>query len=178
MKKIKRLPWIFLKSTLFTFLASIAIAFVVGIRINTTNSVAGKIWVVTDKKEPSTGDVVSFCPPPSHPAFKMARERHYLAAGFCPGGYQPVIKKVMAKAGDTISINEKGIFVNGNFLSKSKPKKHDNLGKILPNYKLENFVLKDGMLLLIGDNSENSFDARYFGIIDSIQVQNVLKLLI
>lgn len=178
MKKIKRLPWIFLKSTLFAFLASIVIAFAVGIRINTTNSVAGKIWLVSDKKEPSTGDVVSFCPPPSHPAFKMARERHYLASGFCHGGYQPVIKKVMAKAGDTISINEKGIFVNGNFLSKSKPKKHDNLGKILPNYKLENFVLKDGMLLLIGDNSENSFDARYFGIIDSMQIQNVLKPLI
>ena len=163
---------------LFVSMTICVVGFFLKIKINTTNSLAGKIWIVADKKEPNTGDVVSFCPPPSHPTFKMARERRYLVSGFCPGGYQPILKKVMAKAGDKVTICEKGVFVNGNFLEKSMPKKHDNLGKILPSYRIKNFVLKDGMLLLIGDNSENSFDARYFGIIDTIQVQNVLKPLI
>ena len=163
----------FLKILLVVFLLVVSVAFVFNIKINTTNSIDGVLWMGSNKNI-EKGDVVLFCPPPNHPVFQMARERHYLNAGFCPSKTDALIKKVYAQQGDVVSINEHGVFVNGVFLEKSIPKKHDNLGKILPIYRMNDFVLENGMLILIGDNSELSFDSRYFGIIDESHVQSVL----
>src|SRR5262245_61160358 len=57
------------------------------------------------------GDLVVGCVPVV--AARLARERGYLAGGNCPGGVQPVLKRVGAVPGDMVAVFPDGITVNG-----------------------------------------------------------------
>jgi conjugative transfer signal peptidase TraF len=105
---------------------------VAGARINTSKSIpVGLYWTTSGPME--KGAYVIFCPPPSW-VFNEARERGYIGAGFCPGAYGYLMKRVAATARDTVKITNEGVRVNGERWPQSAPRHADNAGRPLSRY--------------------------------------------
>jgi len=142
-------------------------------RINNTKSISvGLYWMTRDPVE--KGAYVIFCPPQAD-VFNEAKKRGYIGAGFCPGGYGYMMKRVLAAKNDVITINDAGVRVNGDLLPLSKPIKADKAGRPLSRFQTDRFVLGSSDLLLMGDVSAKSFDGRYFGTIDRSQIKGVIR---
>ncbi|SEO30848.1 conjugative transfer signal peptidase TraF [Nitrosospira multiformis] len=110
--------------------------------------------------------------------FDEARERGYISAGFCPGNYGYMMKRVLAMAGDVVTSTDAGMSVNGEVLQVSTPLTKDKAGRIMPRYSTDSYTLKESELLLMSDVSGTSFDGRYFGPVDAGQVREVIKPLV
>ncbi|GKS70574.1 conjugative transfer signal peptidase TraF [Nitrosomonas sp. PY1] len=170
-KPIKILSVSVLTMSAVLFVLSIG-ARISGIYINTTPSLPVGFYKVVD--EPIVnGAYVAFCPPQDE-VFDMARDRSYINQGNCTGGYGLLLKRVYAQPGDTVSIDQAGIFVNGEYLPNSAQLKADADGHALPQYRLQ-AVLNDAEYLLLSDLNPQSFDARYFGLIARDQIQKVVR---
>jgi conjugative transfer signal peptidase TraF len=143
-----------------------------GIRLNTTPSIPLGVYQLTN--EPLVkGDYVLFCPPPA-PVFTLAKARGYLGAGFCPGGYGHLIKRLVATQGDEVSIGTEGVRVNGQWLPLSEPLKRDGGDRPLPNYA-GLWVLNSAEVLVMSDSNPGSFDGRYFGPIPRSQLEGMIR---
>ena len=170
-KPIKILAVSVLAVSVSLFVLSIG-AKISGIYINTTPSLPVGFYKVVD--EPIVnGAYVAFCPPQDE-VFDMAKDRSYINRGDCPGGYGLLLKRVFAQFGDSVSIDQAGIFVNGEHLPNSAQLKTDADGHSLPQYRLK-AVLGDAEYLLLSYLNPQSFDARYFGLIARDQVQQVVR---
>ncbi len=144
-----------------------------GIYLNTTPSLSVGFYQVVD--EPIVkGVYVAFCPPQNE-VFDMARDRSYINRGDCPGGYGLLLKRVFALSGDTVFIDQVGIFVNGEHLPNSAQLTADAEDQPLPQYHLDQRVLDDFEYLLLSDVNPQSFDARYFGLIARDQIRQVVR---
>jgi conjugative transfer signal peptidase TraF len=147
-----------------------------GARVNTSKSIpVGLYWTTsapTDK-----GAYVLFCPPPSG-VFTQARERGYIGAGFCPGDYGYLMKRVAATERDTVTVTSEGVWVNGERLPLSEPRQADKAGRPLPRYQANGYVLGDAEVLLMSDGSATSFDGRYFGPVSRAQLKTAIKLIL
>jgi conjugative transfer signal peptidase TraF len=74
-----------------------AVGYAAGARINTTRSIpAGLYWA--SSAPVGKGAYVMFCPPQAA-VFADARERGYIGAGVCPGGYGYLMKRILAANG-------------------------------------------------------------------------------
>jgi signal peptidase I len=96
-------------------------------------------------------------------------------------GYQDkgiiYIKRVIAKAGCTVGIVNKRLYVNGLPFNESPKTKQDYLN-ILPHYEdrfhwgpgnrdnMPEIVVPECKLFVMGDNRDNSADSRYWGYVD------------
>ncbi|NBQ70233.1 MAG: conjugative transfer signal peptidase TraF [Nitrosomonadaceae bacterium] len=170
-KTIKILIVLILTMSASLFVLSIS-ARISGIYMNTTPSLPVGFYKVIDEPIVS-GAYVAFCPP-QDTVFDMARDRSYINQGNCPGGYGLLLKRVFAQSGDTVSIDQAGIFVNGEHLPNSAQLTADAEGQPLPQYRLNN-VLNDAEYLLLSDVNPQSFDARYFGLVARDQIQQVVR---
>jgi conjugative transfer signal peptidase TraF len=99
-------------------------------------------------------------------------------AGFCPGGYGYMMKRVLAMAGDRVTSGEEGLAVDGKPLPESVPRKTDSAGRVLLLYPFFDYRLKESELLLMSDVSGTSFDGRYFGPVNAGQLREVIKPLV
>ena len=70
------------------------------------------------------------------------------------------VKRVIGINGDQVEINEKGIFVNNKLYKETS-----DLG--LPNTKI---ILKDNEYYVLGDNTDSSYDSRFYGPISNTQI--------
>jgi len=170
-KTIKILIVLILTMSASLFVLSIS-ARISGIYINTTPSLPVGFYKVVDEPIVS-GAYVAFCPP-QDAIFDMARDRSYINRGDCPGGYGLLMKRVFAQPGDTVLIDQAGIFVNGEHLPNSAQLETDAEGQPLPQYRLQ-AVLGDSEYLLLSDLNPQSFDARYFGLIARDQIRQVVR---
>lgn len=162
-----------------TLAASIGVGIVAGGiyaaggRFNTSKSLELGLYWITDA--PITkGAYVMFCPP-ERKVFMDAKERGYIDAGFCPGNFGHLMKKILAAKGDTIAVTPQGVTVNGEVLPYSKPVAEDGVGRPLPQLSSERYTLGASELLLMSDSSPTSFDGRYFGPITRSQVTSVIR---
>ena len=171
-KPIKILVISVLAMSVSLFVLSIG-AKINGIYINTTPSLPVGFYKMVDEPIVS-GAYVAFCPP-QDAVFDMAMDRSYINPGDCPGGYGLLLKRVFAQSGDTVSIDQVGIFVNGKHLPNSAQLKTDADGHALPQYHLDQRVLDDSEYLLLSDVNPQSFDARYFGLIVRNQIKQVVR---
>ena len=147
-------------------------AYFSGARVNTTNSIpVGLYWVAN--RPVASGEYVVLCPPPSG-IFDEAKRRGYFGAGFCPGDYEYLMKKILAAKKDKVVFADDGVYVNGDLLAFSKPLATDKFNRPLPVLRAE-YELGDSDLLLMTDVSEKSFDSRYFGLINRSQVKDVIR---
>lgn len=157
-------------------MAAAALAWAAGARINTTRSIpVGLYWAsgaVVEK-----GAYVLFCPPQA-PVFDEARARGYIGAGFCPGGYGYMMKRVAAAQGDVVAVSEVGVWVNGALLPASAPSTEDAGGRELPRFHADAYPLGAAEVLLMSPLSRTAFDARYFGPLDRAQIRTVLTPLV
>jgi conjugative transfer signal peptidase TraF len=148
------------------------VAYQAEVVINTTPSLPLGLYRAVNAPL-ARGAYVKFCPPQS-PAFDVARRRGYLGAGFCPGGYAFMIKRMAAGPGDQVAVTHEGVIVNGRLLAMSAPMRTDGDGRFMPSFTQDR-ALTGSELLLMSDVSRVSFDARYFGPLDRAQVRAVVE---
>ena len=148
------------------------LVYAVGIRINTTPSLPLGVYQLTNELLVK-GAYVLFCPPPAA-IFTMAKARGYLGAGYCPGGYGHLMKRLVATKDDKVIINAEGVLINDRRLPLSGAIQHDGLGRSLPHYEAS-WVLGDDEVLLMSDSHSGAFDGRYFGPIQRSQIEGVLR---
>ncbi len=150
-----------------------AACYAAGARINTTKSIpVGLYWTTSAPVE--KGAYVLWCPPKAG-VFDDAKERGYIGAGFCAGGYGYMMKRVLAAKSDTVTVTDDGVRVNGELLPLSKPIKTDSAGRPLPRFQADRYTLGNSEVLLMSDVSGTSFDGRYFGPINLSQVKTVIR---
>ena len=150
-----------------------AAAHVAGIRINTTRSYPSGLYIKTSAPI-ERGALVIFCPPDTAP-FQEARTRGYIGKGFCPGGYEYMIKKAVAFAGDRVAITMQGVTINGELLPNSKPLPNDAAGRGLHRFSLAARALDANEVLLMSDYSAKSFDGRYFGTLHTSAIISAIQ---
>ena len=147
-----------------------------GARVNTSKSIpVGLYW--TTGAPMDKGAYVLLCPPQAE-AFSEARDRGYLGAGFCPGGYGYLMKRVAATENDTVTITGEGVRVNGKLLPLSAPRQADRAGRPLPRYQANEYVLGSDEVLLMSDRSATSFDGRYFRPVNRSQLKATITPII
>lgn len=136
------------------------------IYINTSNSLPYGFYLSLPIDKIHRGDLLLMCLD-SNTAF-LAKKRHYISKGSCPHQSAPLGKYVQALNGDMVTVNKEGIYVNYQYIEKSKSLKIDALGRPLP-LSLNNKILKKDEFLVV-NSQENSFDSRYFGVIKKEQI--------
>ena len=102
---------------------------VFGLTLNTTPSYPRGLWRQVAVAEPPVirGRMALACPPPA-PAFDEAVRRGYMGGpGSCPNGYRPIMKRIMAVAGDVVTFDGTGgaMRVNGAEIPNSARQPHD-----------------------------------------------------
>lgn len=146
--------------------------YAIGARINTTRSIpVGLYW--TSRQPLEKGAYVFFCPPPGA-VLAQARQRGYIGAGFCPGGYGYMMKRVVGVHDDSVAVTPEGVRVNGVLLPLSRPLKTDQAGRRLASYPAGRFTLGVSEVLLMSSESRTSFDGRYFGPVTRAQIRAVI----
>jgi conjugative transfer signal peptidase TraF len=154
-------------------LVASAAVYAAGARINTTKSIPiGLYWISNARVV--KGAYVMFCPPQSS-VFVEAKERGYIGAGFCPGGFGYMMKRILAAKNDIVAINDEGVRINGELLPLSVPRKVDTVGRALPQFHVDHYTLGEAELLLMSDVSDTSFDGRYFGPVNQSQIKAVIR---
>lgn len=166
-KTLNYLAWF-----LISLMVMLGVFHLTGFRINLTESIPTGIYRITSSTI-TKNSYILFCPD-KRDAFKKAKLRDYISPGFCPNGSGYLMKKVVAMEGDIVSSTRQGVFVNGSLLPFSKPKTKDALMRALPLWRILNYHLKEDELLAMTDQSEWSFDARYYGPIKTAQVKAVI----
>lgn len=149
------------------------VCFAAGLRFNTTRSIPVGLYRIVDEPV-GKGAYVIFCPPRLD-VFDEAKERGYITAGFCPGDYGLMMKRVLAMGGDAVTSMDEGVSVNGELLPLSAPLATDKAGRAMPRHPFSDYTLGNSELLLMSDVSTTSFDGRYFGPVNVAQVRGVIR---
>ena len=139
-----------------------------GLRVNVTPSMPLGVYRVTDAR-PRRGDLVMFCP--DAPMADFALKRGYLAAGACPYGVRPMLKRLAGVGGDSMLWSAHGVSVNGTPVPNSAPHFADKNGRPLP-HALRGGTIPPGKALLLASHPD-SFDGRYFGLVPQDPLRKV-----
>lgn len=142
-----------------------------GIYLNTTVSIPLGFYRSVERPVARNALVV-VCPPPAA-VFLEAKDRGYVAAGRCGSGLLPLMKRVVATRGDSVSVAATGVSVNGRTVAESAPMKTDGRSRQMKAYSM-NRTLSEAEIFLMGDHSPISFDGRYFGPLLEADVQAVV----
>jgi len=172
MKKILRMAALAAPIAGSVVLAAGVLCYLAGARVNTSKSIpVGLYW--TSDRPVERGAYVVLCPPQVGVVAEALR-RDYLPAGFCPGGYGFMMKKVAALKEDVVDISDAGVAVNGALLPLSAPLRQDAAGRPMPRYQATHFVIGNSEVLLMSDVSSTSFDGRYIGPVNRAQIEAVI----
>lgn len=137
----------------------VAAAIVGGFRINLTPSEPLGLWRIVVLDRPvSLGDLVFICPPQTT-VMREARERGYLRYGTCPGGVAPLIKTVVAVAGQHVEIGAV-VTIDGRPIAFSDLAERDGNGR--PMESFPGGIVPDESVFLHSP-FRGSYDSRYFG---------------
>ncbi|MCF1449394.1 conjugative transfer signal peptidase TraF [Agrobacterium vitis] len=130
-----------------------------GLRINTTPSEPLGLWrIVPLNRSVRSGETVFVCPP-DNVTMRQARQREYLRPGLCPGGFAPLIKTVIAVAGQRVDITDR-VAIDGVPIPSSRIMEKDAQGRSLRHgqsgmVRAREVYLHSGFI--------GSWDSRYFG---------------
>ena len=140
-----------------------------GLRVNTTPSEPLGLWrIVPLTRSVLPGETVFVCPP-ENTAMRVARQRGYLRPGLCPGGFGPLIKTVIAVAGQRVDVTDR-IAIDGVPIASSRIMEKDGQGRSLQHD--QSGMVRPGEVYLHSDFM-GSWDSRYFG---PVPVSGVLGL--
>jgi conjugative transfer signal peptidase TraF len=159
--------------TLLSPLVLLVVVTLSGLRINRSHSFPpGLYWVAS--KTPARNDLVFFLPP-HRGVFDLAKARGYIGSSSIDStGSELMLKRLVAEAGDVVSIDASGVTVNGRAIRNSMPQAADQAGRPLPVCRLTQYRLEKSEILAMSDYSPLSFDARYFGPIPVGCIQSVV----
>ena len=136
------------------------------LRVNLSGSMPRGLYRLTDAP-PGSDLLVAFCLDEEPAA--LALERRYTGEGTCPGGVEPLVKRVAAIGGDVVTITERSVAVNGTPLPSSTTLTADSNGRPLPHHPFGEHHLERGELWVFSP-APRSWDSRYFGPIRRDQV--------
>ena len=126
-----------------------------GLRINHTPSLPVGLWWIAPLREPlARGEIVSFCPP-EIAVLAAARLRSVLSPGRCPSGVEPMLKPVVAIAGDRVSLGA------------------DGAGRPILAIPLGDDIVGESAFWALSTNHPGSFDSRYFGAANEAEIIGV-----
>ncbi|SMF44413.1 S26 family signal peptidase [Desulfovibrio gilichinskyi] len=158
--------------TLF-FCHTVAIIFLIhkaGYRVNFTDSMPHGIYQIVPGKL-AKGDPVTFSLREDNPYFQISLDRKYLGLNT----NSPLLKILIGTAGDNIKISSTGVSVNNMLLPLSRQKDSARCGRRLPAL-LHSTIIPSAKGLAMSTYTENSFDGRYFGLVDVNQRQKVIPV--
>lgn len=141
------------------------------LRVNLGASMPRGLYRLTPAS-PSRGSLVSICVEPALAA--VAVTRGYLSAGRCPGGAEPLLKRVVAVAGDVVTASKRSVAVNGAPIAASATLSHDSTGRPLARHPSGRHRLAEGELW-VHSPAKRSWDSRYFGSVAPHQVIGVVE---
>ena len=157
----------------FVYVAPFLIAWAGELRINCSPSLPlGLYKKTTDSRAP----LVEFCPQEPYGGF--AASRGYRSFGNCPDGADPLMKPVVAKAGDIVDVSDRGIEVNGRLLSNTAPKLRDSQGRPMTPWPYGQYRVGADAVWVASSYNPWSFDSRYFGPIPVGIIRGRLKPLL
>ncbi|NSY14936.1 conjugative transfer signal peptidase TraF [Agrobacterium vitis] len=138
---------------------TISIAVTGGYRINLTPSEPLGLWRIIPLHRPAAVDDLLFVCPPETAAMRAARARGYFRSGSCPDGVAPLIKTVIAVAGQHVEIGDT-VSVDGRKVPFSDLALRDGKGRPLTPFP--NGIVPPGYVFL-HSAFRGSYDSRYFG---------------
>ncbi len=168
MKKLTSIIAVFLISLISIVLLLMAMGF----RVNLTESIPIGLYRITNAGTIKNAYVI-FCPD-NRDAFKQALDRGYIDHGLYCGGYGYLMKKVVAIADDILSVTPEGVFVNQTLIPYSRPKLTDGMNRVLPQWHVLNYRLKEDEVMTMTSQSEWSFDGRYYGLVHLRQIKGMI----
>jgi len=169
LKKAFNITVIFL---LFLVVDLLALAFLIGYRINMTDSYPLGIYQLTDDAV-KKGELILYCPPDTE-LFHDAQERGYFSYGLCNGFLSPLAKKLVAIPGDHVRSSDEGIYINEVLQTNSHALTLDSVGRALQPVSI-NDVLTNNTIFILSDFNPGSFDSRYFGAVPYDGIQGVIR---
>jgi len=141
-----------------------------GIRFNSSPSLPLGLYIVTSDGH---ANLVEFCP--SEPFASMSIVRGYREEGICADGAAPLLKPVVAGAGDVVELSADGISVNGRLLPNTAPLSKDSNGRQLQPWSFGCFAVASGTVWVASPYHPRSFDSRYFGPVQTSAIRRRLK---
>jgi len=141
-----------------------------GIRVNSSSSLPIGLYRVASGPDAT---LVEFCP--AEPFASVANARGYRQAGTCPDGGAPLMKPVVARAGDWVQVSARGLSVNGRAIQHSAPLLKDTAGRPLTSWPVGTYRVQPGTVWVVSDYHPRSFDSRYFGPISEALIRNRLR---
>ncbi len=165
---------------LFAFLTGmllVAIAIhAMHLAVNTTESMPIGVYTIAPLAKPvASGDIVSACPPLA--AAVLARQRDYLLRGDCGGGVVPMLKIVLATAGDSVVMETRKLTVNGRAVSRSALSTFDSKHRPLQHLPLGTYKIPSGYIWLWSPHPR-SWDSRYYGLVPVANVRGTASLVL
>ena len=141
---------------------------------NITNSMPlGLYYVVSDKaQDAQKNELVTICPA-KREDIVIATKIGYLELkekGNC--WITPLLKRVIAKEGDNVLINENGIYVNGILIRRSKPFEKDRQGNSLHIAYMNRKLNK--CEFIVNTDSRYSYDSRYLGVFHCDELRQIV----
>jgi len=127
-----------------------------GLRINVSPSLPVGLYVTT-----ATGELVEFCP--AEPFARLALVRGYRNGGSCPDGGAPLLKPVVASAGDQVDFSAVGLTIDHIQIPNTAPMAVDTKGRTLNHWAFGRYTVPAGAVWVASSYNARSFDSRYFG---------------
>ena len=156
-----------LLATAITFISTIGIAGISGVRWNPTASVRTGLYVITND---ANAPLVAFCP--TGDAATEAIARGYRPRGLqCPDKYAALLKPVAARAGDTVEVGQEGISINGKLLPNTAAFKIDAKKRPMHVWQNGTYIVQPGTVWVLSTYNKYSYDSRYYG---PIQLSTVI----
>ncbi len=143
-----------------------------GVRINTSPSLPLGLYVETSDQS----GLVEFCP--AEPFGSFAAARGYRSKGSCADGASPLMKPVIARAGDLVATSSRGIAVNGALVRNTAPRRLDTSGRAMTPWPFGTFRVTPGTVWVASSYNARSFDSRYFGPIEVSSIRAQLRPLL
>jgi len=144
-----------------------------GVRLNASPSLPIGLYLTTPNTHAS---LVEFCP--DEPAASLSISRGYRSPGSCPDGATPLLKPVVAVAGDVVEVSARGLAVNGRLLLNTQRQAIDSNGRRMPTWPEGLYHVAPGTVWVASSYHARSFDSRYFGPIRVASIRNHIRPLL
>lgn len=162
--------WRILRIAAVSFVVPFFLGSATGLRFNCSPSLPIGLYMTTMGSQAA---LIEFCPQEPYGAF--AAGRGYRSRGNCPDGAGPLMKPVIASAGDIVDVSKRGIAVNGVILPNTAPKKKDSHDRTMTPWPFGQYRVAPGFVWVASSYNPWSFDSRYFGPISVSIIRNRLK---
>lgn len=144
-----------------------------GIRVNASASLPIGLYRLTS--DPAA-KLVAFCP--AEPFGSLSANRGYRGKGNCPDGAEPLMKPIVAMAGDTVTVSPAGVAVNGVLRPNSAPIPFDTKHRPLLHWPYGRYTVASGAAWVISSYNARSFDSRYIGPVPRASIRSHLRPLL